>query len=120
MPLKSLLSGIIESVDGGLAAVIVASDGITIDEVVPVQTGFDLQLLTVEYASVVKEIRRAVEVVKAGEMEEFAVTTGRLYVVVRLLASDLFAILVMERGGNLGKGRYLLRLKSDDLLRELQ
>lgn len=120
MLLKTVLSEIIENVDGALAAVVVASDGITIDEVASGQGGFDLQLLTVEYASVVKEIQRAVEVVKAGEMEELAVTTGRLYVVVRLLSSELYAILVMERSGNLGKGRYLLRLRSYELLRELE
>lgn len=120
MPLKAVLSGIVENVEGGLAAVVVASDGISIDEVSYDQAGFDLQLLTVEYASVVKEIQRAVEVVKAGEMEELAVTTGRLYVVVRLLSSELYAILVMERSGNLGKGRYLLRLRSYELLRELE
>ena len=120
MPLKAVLSGIVENVDGCLAAVVVASDGITIDGVATDPGRFDLQLLTVEYASVIKEIRRAVELVKAGEMEEIAVTTGSLYVVVRLLNSDIFAILVIDRNGNLGKGRYLLRLKSYDILKELE
>ncbi len=120
MSLRDTLTWLVENVEGGLAAVVVASDGITIDEVAVHQTEFDLQLLTVEYASVLKEIRRAVDVVKVGEMEEVAVTTGRLYVVIRVLNSDLFAALIMLRDGNLGKGRYLLRLKSFELLRELE
>lgn len=120
MSIRGALTEIVENVEGGLAVVIMAYDGIPIDEVIVNQTGFDLQLLTVEYSSLLKDIRRAAEVLKVGQMEEISITTGQLYVVMRVLNEDVFVVLIMDKDGNLGKGRYLVRLKSYDLIQELR
>lgn len=117
--MRNALNGIVRNVEGALAAIIMAYDGIAIDEVTQPQSGFDLQLLTVEYASVLKEIKRAIEVIKVGDLEEVCITTGHLLVVMRVLSDELFVVLIMSKDGNFGKGRYLMRLKSVDLLREL-
>ncbi len=119
MSLRGSLREIVESVDGALAAIIMAYDGIPIDEVVAAQTEFDLQLLTVEYATVLKEIKRAVAVIKVGEMEEVSIATGQVRVVMRVLNDELFTVLIMTKNGNFGKGRYLLRLKSPAMAEEL-
>ncbi len=119
MSLREKLSGIVENLDGGRAVVIMAYDGIPIDEVVVNQAGFDLQQLTVEYATLLKDIRRAAEVLKVGDMEEISITTGQLIVIMRMLNEELFIVLIMDREGNTGKGRYLLRLNSYDLVQEL-
>ena len=118
MSLKSVLTEIVEKVEGGLAVVIMAYDGIPVDEVIVNQTGFDLQLLTVEYSTLLNDIRRAAEVLKVGQMEEISITTGQLYVVMRVLNDDVFVVLIMDKDGNLGKGRYLVRLKSYELVQE--
>ncbi len=119
MSLRDALSTIVQSVDGALAAIIMAYDGIPIDEVTVDQSEFDMQLLSVEYATVLKEIKRAVDVIKMGELEEVSITTTRTCLVVRILNEDLFAALIMSRGGNVGKGRYMLKLKSFEMLQEL-
>lgn len=119
MSLRSSLNTILNSVDGTLAAVVMAYDGIPIDEVSVEQSEFDMQLLSVEYASVLKEIKRAVEVIKAGDLEEVSIATTQTRVVVRVLNNDLFAALIMKHDGNFGKGRYLLKLKSYEIAREL-
>lgn len=119
MSLRDTLKVIVESVEGGLAAIIMASDGIPIDQFVAAQAGFDVQLLTVEYAALLKEIRRTVELVKAGRLEEVSISTDRARVILRVLSDELFVVLAMAKSGNFGKGRYLLRLKSDELAREL-
>lgn len=119
MPLRALLNTIVQSVDGALAAIIMAYDGIPIDEVAVDQPEFDMQLLSVEYASVLKEIKRAVDVIKMGDLEEVSISTTRTCIVVRVLNDDLFAALIMSRDGNIGKGRYMLKLKSFEVLREL-
>lgn len=118
MSLRETLTGIVSSVEGGVAAIVMAYDGISIDEAVA-RTDFDLQLLTVEYATLLKDIKRAVEILKVGDLEEVSITTGQLHVAIRVLNADLFVVLVMTRDGNHGKGRYLLKLKSFDLLQEL-
>ncbi|MFA7060174.1 MAG: hypothetical protein WC156_05080 [Pedobacter sp.] len=119
MSLKDTLREIVENVDGGLAAIIMAYDGIPIDEVIVAETEFDLQLMIVEYATVLKEIKRAVAVMKVGKMEEVSITTGQVRVVMRVLNDELFAVLVMAKEGNFGKGRYLLRLKAHSMAEEL-
>jgi len=119
MSLRETLARIIESVEGGCSISVMASDGIPIDEVVVNQAGLDLQLLTVEYATLLKDIRRIVEVLKVGQLEEISVATGQLHVIIRILNEELFVVLIMTREGNLGKGRYLLRLNSDGMAREL-
>jgi len=120
MSLRDTLRGIVEGVEGGIAAMIMAYDGIPIDEITVGQTDLDLQLLTVEYATVLKEIKRAVEVIKAGEMEEVSITADQVRVIMRVLSDELFVVLVMAEDGNFGKGRYLLRLKSPELALELR
>ena len=119
MSLRDSLNTIIRSVDGALAALIMAYDGIPIDEVIVEQSEFDMQLLSVEYATVLKEIKRAVDVMKMGDLEEVFISTSRTCVVVRILNDDLFAALIMNRDGNIGKGRYMLKLSSFEVLQEL-
>lgn len=120
MSLRESLNAILHSVDGALAAIIMAYDGISIDEVAIEQTEFDMQLLSVEYATVLKEIKRAVEVIKMGDLEEVSITTTCTCVVVRVLNNDLFAALILKRDGNIGKGRYMLKIKSFEMLQELE
>jgi len=119
MSLKETLGTILNSVEGALSVIIMAYDGIPIDEVSLEQNEIDMQLLSVEYATVLKEIKRAVEVIKAGEMEEVTITTAQTCVTIRVINDELFAVLIMKKDGNLGKGRYMLRLKSFDLAEEL-
>lgn len=119
MSLKDTLSEIVRNVEGCLAAVVMVSDGISVDEIVVDQVGVDLQLLTVEYATVLKNVKRAVGLLEVGETEELCITSGGLIVVVRVLSDDLFMILVLDRKGNLGKGRYMVRLKASEITREL-
>jgi predicted regulator of Ras-like GTPase activity (Roadblock/LC7/MglB family) len=119
MSLRDTLRNIVENVDGGLAAMIMAYDGIPVDEVCVEQTEFDMQLLSVEYATVLKDIRHTIDVIKAGDMEEVSITTSQTCVAIRVLNSELFVVLIMKREGNFGKGRYLLRLKSFDLAQAL-
>ena len=119
MSLRDTLNKIVQSVDGSLAAIIMAYDGIPIDEVSIEQTEFDTQLLSVEYATVLKEIKRAVDVIKMGELEEVSISTTRTCIVVRVLNDELFAALILSRDGNIGKGRYMLKLKSFEVLQEL-
>lgn len=119
MSLRDALNAIVQSVDGAMSAIIMAYDGIPIDEVTVEQSEFDIQLLSVEYATVLKEIKRAVDIIKMGCLEEVSITTTRTCLVVRILNDDLFAAIIMSRDGNIGKGRYMLKLKSFEIIQEL-
>jgi len=99
MSIRDTLKDVVENVDGALAAMIMAYDGISIDEFTVPQSEFDLQSLSVEYATILKEIKRAAELVNAGVMEEVSIATNRTQVAFRVLNEDLFAVLIMTRDG---------------------
>jgi predicted regulator of Ras-like GTPase activity (Roadblock/LC7/MglB family) len=103
-----ILEGIVESTAGGVGAVLMGYDGIPIEQYFKPCEGVDLQLLAVEYGNVLKEIKRSVDILNTGVMEEVAIKTGRFYVVLRALTDDYFVALTLNRDGNFGKGRYLL------------
>ncbi len=119
MPYRESLKALTESVDGSMAAVIMGYDGISIDEYMVSDVPFDMQLVAVEYANLLRDIRRTVELLENGVMQEVSVATDRLRVLVRTINDDFFLVLVMAAGGNYGKGRYLLTRESLRLKEEL-
>ncbi len=109
MSFKAILRDIVEDVEGGVGALIMGYDGIAIDDYIKEEGPFDVQLMAVEFASVLKEIKRTVEVLKSGDMEEVTIISEHAHIIVRAVNDDFFVALALTGGGNYGKGRYLLK-----------
>lgn len=120
MAFREILEEMVLTVGGGVGAVIMGYDGISIDEYISADTGFDIQLLSVEYSNVVKEIRTAVEVLKTGVLEEVAISTEMTRVLVRAVTEEYFLLLLLTHDGNWGKGRYYLKKFAPTLRDALQ
>ena len=120
MSIKTVLQEIVENVDGALGAIVMGYDGIPLDEFIKESSPIDLQVLSVEYATVLKEIKKAVDVLGSGIMEEISINTDITRVIIRVLDDDLFVILALLLDGNYGKGRYVLRQQSSRILGILQ
>ncbi len=120
MAFRTVLKGLVEGVEGGQGAVIMGYDGIPIDEYIREELSLDIQLLSVEYATLLKDIRRTVEVLKTGEMDEISISTGLTRVIVRPVSEEFFVVFVLDRDGNFGKGRYLLKREAPKLREALQ
>ena len=120
MDFKAVLKTIVDESSGSLGAVIMGYDGIAIDEHLREGGGVDVQMLAVEYASVLKEIKRTVGVLKTGELEEVSIMAEQCSVIVRGISNDFFVALVMGADGNFGKGRYLLKRETSRLREALQ
>jgi predicted regulator of Ras-like GTPase activity (Roadblock/LC7/MglB family) len=121
MSFRGIIKDIVERVDGGIGAVILGYDGIAIDEYLKEHAEkFDFQLLAVEYATLLKEVKRTVDVLKTGEMEEVSITTGHTRIVIRAINEEFFIVLALEKEGNFGKGRYLLQRAVPVLRADLQ
>ncbi|GAM07835.1 hypothetical protein OR1_00104 [Geobacter sp. OR-1] len=120
MSFRERLKNIVEQVDGAIGALIMGYDGIPIDECILPDVSLDVQLLAVEYATLLKEIKRTVDVLKTGGMEEVSISTGELRVVIRALNEEFFLVLLMVKDGNFGLGRYLLRLNASVFREMLQ
>jgi len=112
MSFRDRLTTIVGEVDGAIGALIMGYDGIPIDESIRPDASVDVQLLAVEYATLLKEIKRTVDVLKTGDMEEVCISTGDLNIVIRAISEEFFMVLLLERNGNYGKGRYLLKLQA--------
>lgn len=112
-----VLQKMVEATAGGIGAVVMGNDGIAIDQYFKPHQGVDLQLIAVEYANILKEIRKAAEILGTGALEEVSVRTERLHLVIRILSNEYFVALALDCGGNYGKGRYLL-LREAPALRE--
>jgi predicted regulator of Ras-like GTPase activity (Roadblock/LC7/MglB family) len=54
-----------------------------------------------------------------GATKEVAVQTENMVTVMRLLNDEYFVALAIKPNGNIGKGRFLLRLQSGKLLETL-
>lgn len=116
---KEMLQNLVERTDGGVAGLLMASDGIAIDQYSKVEGPFDVESVGMEYSVVLKGVQRAAEMLDTGPTAEVSVKTERLTTVVRMLSDEYFVALTLEPGGNVGKARYLLRVSAPELIENL-
>ena len=114
-----ILQRIVEESGGGIGAVLMGYDGIAIDQYFSAGEQLDLQMIAVEYANVLKEIRKTAEILNVGEMEEVAIKTDLFHIVVRIITPDYFVAMTLRRDGNFGKARYLLTRETGNLIAAL-
>lgn len=102
------LQRMITNCDGALAGVVMGFDGIAVDAVVG-DPGFDVNTIAMEYSFVLTQVRKAADILDAGSLNEVSIRCDELTFVVRVLSREYFVALALRPGGNLGKGRYLMR-----------
>ena len=110
-----ILQGIVEGTAGAIGAVLMGYDGIAIDQHFKPHESDDLSLIAVEYANILKEIRKTAEILNVGDMEEVSIRTGRFHIVVRIITPEYFVAMTLQRDGNFGKARYLLTREAGNL-----
>ena len=120
MEFKAILKTLVQQCNGALGGVIMGYDGIAIDEYLTDSVGLDVQTLAIEYASVLKEIKRTVGVLRTGELEEVSIISELCSVIVRGVSDEFFVALVLAADGNFGKARYVLRVTAPRLRSELE
>ena len=116
---KEILQDLVERTDGGVAGLLMASDGIAIDQYSKGDGPFDIESVGMEYSVVLKGIQRAAEMLDTGAATEISVKTERLTTVVRMLSDEYFVALTVAPGGNVGKARFLLRASAPKLIENL-
>jgi len=116
---KEILQDLVDRTDGGVAGLLMASDGIAIDQYSTGDGPFDIEAVGMEYSVVLKGVQRAGEMLDTGGTNEVSVKTERLTTVVRMLTDEYFVALAVAPGGNVGKARFLLRTSAAKLLENL-
>jgi predicted regulator of Ras-like GTPase activity (Roadblock/LC7/MglB family) len=110
MNFKEHLETILGRVEGGVGALIMGTDGIAVEKVLrKAGTDANLDVAAAEFVSVVRGAERASANMGYGPLRELVVSTEQFHFLLRLVTRDYFLVLVLGKGGNLGRGRFELR-----------
>ena len=114
MSFEAILQRIVDECGGGLAAALMGSDGIPIQEVVasapPARVPFEeIGSVGAEFVRVLDELRKASDALSGGGVVETLASFARFVLLCRVVDEDIFVLLAVSPDGNLGKARYLLR-----------
>jgi predicted regulator of Ras-like GTPase activity (Roadblock/LC7/MglB family) len=117
MPFSDILKEVVNGTEGALGALIVGLDGIPVEEY-SVSEDMDIQSMTVEYSSLLKEIEKGSQAAQMGTTKEVTVMADKAMIMLRRLNDEYFFVLIIKPEGNFGKGRFLLRMSVPKLLKE--
>ena len=117
MPFADILKEVVQGTEGALGALVVGVDGISVEEY-SLDKEIDLQSMTVEYATLLKEIERGSQSSQLGSTKEVTVIADKAMIMLRRLNEEYFMVLIIKPDGNFGKGRFLLRMSVPKLLKE--
>jgi predicted regulator of Ras-like GTPase activity (Roadblock/LC7/MglB family) len=116
---QDALREIVDKTDGGLASLIMDSEGIAVESYAAPDAPFDINTIGIEFGVVLGSIKRAAESLEAGKAHEVAIGTDKMVTLIRTLGDTYFLAVALRPDGNLGKGRYLMRTVAPKLMAEL-
>ena len=117
MAFADILKEVVNGTEGALGALVVGVDGIPVEEIATTED-LDLQSMTVEYSTLLKEIEKGSQSAQLGSTNEVTVLADKAMILLRRLNDEYFMVLIIKPDGNFGKGRFLLRMSVPKLLRE--
>lgn len=103
--------------EGVVGAVVIGEDGIVVERN-SVDDDFDTELASVEYVGSCRDLRRAMESIESGEVEEVTVVTEKNKLLLRTVSPGYFLVLILAADGSLGRGRFELKKASYELAPE--
>ena len=112
---RESLQKIVDNVQGGVAGLLMGFDGVAVESYAPDPAWLDIQTIGMEFSYILGQVRRAAEILEVGGVREIAIKAEQLTILMRVVSSDHFVALALRPEGNLGKGRYLLRMVAPTL-----
>ena len=114
MNFAAILRDIVDQCGGGIGAVLMGSDGITIAEATAAKLpegplAEDIGTAGVEFGRILEDVRKAADALCGGAVKETCVMLERFSLLFRSVDEDTFLLVVVAPDGNLGKARYLMR-----------
>jgi predicted regulator of Ras-like GTPase activity (Roadblock/LC7/MglB family) len=108
MSFLEVLNDTVDKVDGAVSAMIIASDGISVQEYTQEKL-VDLTGLSAEASAMIRDIGLAADNLGLGEAREFSIISDRCGIIMRKINPDYYLALVIKPDGNYGKGRFVLK-----------
>lgn len=112
-----ILKETVEKVDGAVASMIIASDGIPVEEYVSERL-IDLAGLGAEASAMIRDVSLAAENLGLGEAREFSIISDTCGIIMRKINEEYYLALVIKPEGNYGKGRYVLKTTVPGIVNE--
>lgn len=116
---REVLSDVVDRTEGGLAALVMGMDGIAVESYVRPDQELEVENVGMEFSVILKDIRKATELVDAGVAREVTIQGEKMTTVIRLINEEYFVAVALRPDGNYGKARYLLRTGAAKLATEL-
>lgn len=104
MDFKSILNELVNNVDGANGAGLVGTDGIVIDQV-SLRGSFNISDVGAEYATIIKNAKKASENFGLGKTSEILISTEKAMMIMMMVGNDYFVSIALDLDGNLGRGR---------------
>ena len=108
MSFSEILKETVDKVDGAVSAMIIASDGIPVQEYIAERL-IDLTGLGAEASAMIRDIGNAAENLGLGQAREFSIISDTCGIIMRKINDDYYLALVIKPEGNYGKGRFVLK-----------
>jgi len=118
MEIKEALGSLVEKVEGGIASVLISSDGEAM-ECYSLDSSFDLEWIGARYGIVVRDILATVKRQDQGTVRSIVVELDRGILVVAPLKDLFFLLLLLQEEGNLGQALFQCRVFASQLEKEL-
>jgi predicted regulator of Ras-like GTPase activity (Roadblock/LC7/MglB family) len=124
MSFEPTLQKMIDPGSGAIGVALMGSDGIAVAELQAPDP--DLSVLDgevgaagIEFGRILDEVRKAADALSGGRLEEVVVGLARMTLLFRAVDDELFLVVALAPGGNLGKARFLLRRHLPELREQL-
>lgn len=111
---REIIKKIVEDCEGAVAAVVMGFDGIAMDSYAEDDI-IDIQTVGMEFSFVLNQVRKASEILEVGALEEVSIHSEGFIFLIHVLNEEYFLGLALEPEGNLGKGRFLMRMALSSL-----
>jgi predicted regulator of Ras-like GTPase activity (Roadblock/LC7/MglB family) len=103
-----VLKATVDKVDGAVSAMIIASDGIPVEQYASERI-IDLTGLGAEASAMIRDIGFAADSLGLGEAREFSIISDRCGIIMRKINDEYYIALIIKPEGNYGKGRFVLK-----------
>src|SRR4051794_2384556 len=115
---EEYLKRMVAETEGSVAGLLMGFDGIAVAQTLAPDAAVDILTVGMEFSFILGQVRKAAEILELGAVEEITIRAEKMTICMRILNPQYFVALALRPAGNLGKGRYLLRVVAPKLQAE--
>ena len=108
MSFANVLKETVDRVDGAVSAMILGLDGMPV-ETHTIEKIISLDDLSAESSQMMRNINSAAESLGLGEATEFSIVSDLCGIIMRRVNREYYIAIIIKPGGNIGKGKFMLK-----------